>query len=116
VVLGDAYAWIGLRRSGSRLVLTHRTAAEDESEVDAAAPITLARGRTSVRLRVEVGPGGVCRFAADPDGRGLRPVGGAFTATPSTWVGATLGLFGTAPSGPDQGDTAGVDWFRVGPA
>lgn len=116
VVLGDAYAWIGLRRVGSQLVLTHRTAAEDESEVDAATPIPLAKGRTSVRLRVEVGPGGVCRFAADPDGSGLQPVGGAFTATPSTWVGATLGLFGTAPSGPDQGDAVEIDWFRAGPA
>ncbi|MGI5229318.1 glycoside hydrolase family 43 protein [Actinoallomurus sp. CA-142502] len=116
VVLGDAYAWIGLRRVGSQLVLQYRTAAKSQGEVDAAASIPLPRGRDSVVLRVEVGPGAVCRFSADPDGRGLRPVGGTFTAAPSTWVGATLGLFGTAPSGPDQGDTAEVDWFRAGPA
>lgn len=116
VVLGDAYAWIGLQRLGSQPVLVHRTAAKGKSEVDAADPTPVPDGRTSVHLQVEVKPGGVCRFAADLDGRGLRPIGGPFTATPSTWIGATLGLFGTAPSGPDQGDAAEIDWFRAGPA
>ncbi|WP_433171810.1 glycoside hydrolase family 43 protein [Actinoallomurus sp. CA-150999] len=115
VVLGYGYAWIGLQRLDSGLALVHRTAAQDKAEVDAAAPIPLPRGRSSVRLRVEVGPGGVCRFAADVDGRGFQPVGGPFTASQGKWIGATLGLFGTAPAGA-HGDAAEADWFRVGPA
>ncbi|WP_406567779.1 beta-xylosidase family glycoside hydrolase [Actinoallomurus soli] len=75
----------------------------------------MSHGRSSVRLRIEVGPGGVCRFAADADGHGLQPLGGPFTASPGKWIGATLGLFGTAPAGA-SGDGAAFDWFRVGPA
>jgi beta-xylosidase len=114
VVLGFSYAWVGLQRTGSGLKLVYRTAATDTSEVDAADPIPVSGDR--VRLQLQVSAGGVCWFAADPDGQGLRAIGGQFTATQGKWIGATLGLFGTAPDGSSGRDTATFDWFLVGPA
>ncbi|MGW4237597.1 glycoside hydrolase family 43 protein [Streptomyces sp. NPDC004749] len=141
VVLGGTYAWAGLRHDGDRIVLTYRTAAADAAETEAARPVPLGR-EAAVRLRVSVGPGAVCRFAADVDGRGFAPLGTPFTATAGKWIGATVGLFATGPEavGPTgeaaddaadapahpAGDTAGnsavgrggeavFDWFRVRP-
>ncbi|MBI0385003.1 glycoside hydrolase, partial [Streptomyces albiflaviniger] len=57
VVLGETYAWVGLRHDGDRIVLVCRTAARDAAEVDAVTPVPLRRGRSRVRLRVSVRPG-----------------------------------------------------------
>ncbi|MFD7503721.1 glycoside hydrolase 43 family protein [Streptomyces sp. NPDC059850] len=117
VMLGDTYRWAGLRHDGARIVLVCRTAEEDAAEVDAAPPVPLGSGRATVRLRVTVGPGAACRFAADPDGRGFVPLGPPFTATAGTWIGATVGLFATGPvGGATRLGAAEFDWFRVGPA
>jgi beta-xylosidase len=115
VVLGATYAWIGLRRDGDQLVLACRTAAAGAAEVDAAAAAPLGRQHTSVRLRVSVTPGAVCQFAADVDGHGYTPVGAPFPATPGRWIGATVGLFATAPESTGRHGTAEFDWFRVRP-
>lgn len=122
VMLGESYAWAGLRHDGDRIVLAYRTAAKDAAEADAATPVPLGRGR-AVRLRVSVSPGAVCRFAADVDGHGFTPLGAPFQATAGKWIGATVGLFATRSetSGtggpPEAAETAAAefDWFRVGP-
>ena len=116
VMLGATYCWAGLRHDGDRIVLVCRTAEEDAAEVDAAPPVPLGRGRAAVRLRVTVGPGAVCRFAADTDGRGFTPLGAPFTATAGTWIGATVGLFATGPAAAGRSGAAEFDWFRVSPA
>lgn len=115
VVLGATYAWIGLRRDGEQLVLACRTAAAGAAEVDAATVVPLGRQHTSVRLRVSVTPGAVCQFAADVDGHGYTPLGAPFPATPGRWIGATVGLFATAPESTGRHGTAEFDWFRVRP-
>ncbi|MEJ3747503.1 family 43 glycosylhydrolase [Actinomycetes bacterium KLBMP 9797] len=48
----------------------------------------------AVILGVDVHPDGTCQFRA-----GTEPVGPPFAATPGRWVGATLGIFATGPSG-----------------
>ncbi|MFI0731449.1 glycoside hydrolase 43 family protein [Streptomyces sp. NPDC021225] len=115
VMLGGSYAWAGLRHDGDRIVLAYRTAAEGATEVDAAPPVPLGRRRAAVRLRVSVSPGAVCRFAADVDGGGFAPLGAPFQATAGKWIGATVGLFATAPEAAGPGGAAAFDWFRVGP-
>jgi len=113
VVLGDTYAWVGLRHDGDRLVLVCRTAAKGAAEVDVVPPVP---GRASVRLRVTVGPGGMCQFATDAAGHGFAPIGAPFPATPGRWIGATVGLFATSPAVAGRTGAAEFDWFRVGPA
>jgi beta-xylosidase len=112
VVLGDAYAWIGLQQIDSQPTLVYRTAATGEAEGDAVAPMPLPPGVTSVRLRVTVAPSALCSFAADI-GTGMVPIGPSFTPAPAKWIGTTLGLFGTAP--PAGGGTAEFSWLEVAP-
>ncbi|WP_238412817.1 glycoside hydrolase family 43 protein [Saccharothrix deserti] len=116
VVLGDTYAWVGLRHDGDRISLVYRTAAKDAAEVDAAPPVPLGRWHASVRLRVAVSAGAVCQFEADVDGRGFSPIGAPFTATPGRWIGATVGLFATSPETANRPGEAEFDWFRVRPS
>ncbi len=113
VVLGGTYAWLGLACDGDRIALTCRTAAADTAETDAAAPVPLGRGRTSAQLRVTVTAGAVCWLAADVDGHGFTPIGAPFTASAGRWIGATLGLFATAPETTGRTGTAEFGWFRV---
>jgi beta-xylosidase len=113
VMLGGTYSWVGLRHDGDQLVLVCRTAAVGAAEVDAVTPVPLGKERASVRLRVDVGSGAVCQFAAEVDGRGFTPVGAPFVATAGRWIGATVGLFATGPESTGSGGVAGFDWFRV---
>ncbi|MFI6943679.1 glycoside hydrolase 43 family protein [Streptomyces sp. NPDC050418] len=109
-VLGDAYRWIGLERTADGDVrLVHRFAETvADRERDAAEPMPAPGGRA--RLRIEVGPGARCRFAADT-GDGFVSAGPVFAATPWRWVGALLGLFAAAPGRPGQGGQAGSALF-----
>lgn len=116
VVLGQTYAWAGLRHDGDQLVLVCRTAEVGGAETDTAVPVPLGRGRASVRLRVTVRAGAVCQFSADVDGGGFTPIGRPFTASAGKWIGATLGLFATAPQTAAPAGAAEFDWFRVGPS
>ncbi|MFF7329430.1 family 43 glycosylhydrolase [Streptomyces sp. NPDC008150] len=111
-VLGDAYGWIGLRRSGDGTAeLVHRFAErEGGPERDAALPRPAPLGRAL--LRIEAGPAARCRFLHDV-GDGLRPSGPVFAATPWRWVGALLALFALAPAGPGHAGAAEFHRFRV---
>lgn len=119
-VLGDAFSWIGLERGADGAVrLVHRFAESvAERERDAEYPRLAPDGRA--RLRIDVGPGARCRFAADT-GDGWTPSGQVFAATPWRWVGALLGLFATAPAtagsaGGGHADAALFTRFRITPA
>ncbi|POX36998.1 glycoside hydrolase [Streptomyces sp. Ru73] len=123
-VLGDAYAWIGLRRAADGAVrLVHRFAESAAGappappERDAAPPVDAPAGRA--RLWIETGPGARCRFSYDV-GDGRRRSGPVFAATPWRWVGALLGLFAAAPAtagrtGDDPAGTALFTHFRATP-
>jgi beta-xylosidase len=109
-VLGTSYAWIGLEQTNSGVALVYRTAAVGEAEKKGAGPLpvppTPNGAQPLVAVAVEIGPGSRCQFTA-AIGPGQRaPVGSPFTATPGRWVGATLGLFATAP--PAGTGTAGM--------
>ncbi|MGW0120450.1 family 43 glycosylhydrolase [Streptomyces sp. NPDC003327] len=122
VVLGDAYAWIGLERGPDGAVrLVHRFApgnADRERDAARSRPLPDAEpgGGTEVLLRIEVTADARCRFSyasgstADP-----VPLGPEFTATPWRWVGALLGLFAGAPEGAGHAGTAVFTAFRTTP-
>ncbi|NGO69355.1 glycoside hydrolase 43 family protein [Streptomyces boncukensis] len=113
-VLGNDFSWIGLERGpDGGVCLVHRFAESSaERERDAAVPLDAPGGRAV--LRVEVGPGARCRFAADlGDGAGPRPSGQVFAAKPWGWMGAQLGLFAAAPPGGGPAGTAEFTSFRV---
>ncbi|MFD3569553.1 glycoside hydrolase, partial [Streptomyces sp. NPDC058667] len=119
VVLGDAYAWIGLERAPDGTArLVHRFApANADVERDAAHPVPVAGDR--VLLRIEVTADARCRFSyADAADAAAGPVrlGPEFAATPWRWVGALLGLFAGAPAGAGHAGTAVFSAFRVTPA
>ncbi|MFE0474433.1 family 43 glycosylhydrolase [Streptomyces sp. NPDC058947] len=114
-VLGDAFSWIGLQRGTDGIAhLVHRFAeGVAPAERDAAHPRLAPEGRA--RLRVEIGAGARCRFAADT-GDGFRPSGPVFAATPWRWVGALLGLVALAPAGTGHAGAATFTRFTVTPS
>lgn len=110
-VLGASYAWIGLERTAAGTALVYRTAEVGGREQSGAIPVFLPAAAhddpAAVTVGVDVGPDGRCQFLAAVRAGQHVPVGGPFTATPGRWVGATLGLFATAP--PDVGPTAAAE-------
>lgn len=83
-----------------------------ERERDAAHSRLAPAGRS--RPRIEIAAGAGRRFAHDT-GEGLRPSGPVFAATPRRRVGALLGLFALAPSGPGHAGAASFTEFRTRP-
>ncbi|MFJ9036532.1 family 43 glycosylhydrolase [Streptomyces sp. NPDC102406] len=114
VVLGDAYSWIGLERAedGTARVVHRFAEAVADAERDAAAARPAPEG--TARLRVDIAEGARCRFFVDTgDGAGFRRSGQVFAAAPWRWVGALLGLFAAAPTGPGPAGTALFSHFRI---
>ncbi|WP_079022130.1 glycoside hydrolase 43 family protein [Streptomyces sp. NRRL F-5193] len=114
VVLGDAYAWIGLERApDGRPLLAHRFAPGNaDRERDAARAVPLPTGTDTVLLRVEATADARCRFSYDAGGGPVR-LGPEFAATPWRWVGALLGLFAAAPEGEGHAGTGVFTDFRA---
>ncbi|MGC4075261.1 MAG: glycoside hydrolase 43 family protein [Nibricoccus sp.] len=115
VMMGDDYAWIGLRREGNTLRVVLKTgkgmknvAPKEEIEVSnepwKGGPIW---------LRV-TNQGEKCRFSYSDDGKTFKAIGGEFVAKQwGSWVGARVGLFAMSPRGTKATGHADVDWFHV---
>ncbi|MEV0647103.1 family 43 glycosylhydrolase [Phytomonospora sp. NPDC050363] len=116
-VVGRTYAWIGLVSTVDGVHLVHRTAMAGEAEREAAPPVLVpvdADGTSvTVAVGVDVDPDGRCGFFAAIDGAAPRPFGEPFTSTAGHWVGATLGVFATAPTGRETAATARMSAFEV---
>lgn len=130
-ILGRGYAWLGQERTATGIALVHRTAVAPgaggsagvggfepsagpaPAETDLARPVPLPAGQRTAVLRVHLGPGAVCRFAAAPGQDPPVPLGIPFVASPGHWVGATLGLFATAPPGEGPAGHAEITRFTV---
>lgn len=106
VVFGYDYCWIGLR--GGRLI---QVIVKNANEHPAATEVIGPAIRGPVHLRVNVSAGAVCHFAYSIDGAKFIPLGAAFTARGSRWVGAKVGVFASGQTG----SFADFEWFRVGP-
>lgn len=111
IVLGDDYAWIGVRWDEEpRLVCNVVKSASSEPVYRGTA--LARRPMRSLWLRVMVDDGGLCRFAHSADGRRFELIGEPFEARPGRWVGAKVGLFAARPD-KECGGFADFDWFRV---
>jgi hypothetical protein len=64
-------------------------------------------------LRVDVQPGGRCRFSFSDNGSRFTDAGEPFIAQPGRWIGAKLGLFCTRNTRTNDSGFADVDWFRI---
>jgi len=114
VVLGQSYAYIGLKNTGNGLIVQEvecHDATRSEPTIESqTGPLT---GGT-VYLRATVMQGAVVTFSYSTDGTVFQPLGKQFQATAGRWVGARVGLFALGvPSAGERG-YADYDWFRVG--
>jgi beta-xylosidase len=116
LVLGQSYAYIGVRNSGTGLVFEQvecqdARAAEPKTVASKAVPLT---GDT-VYLRANVRAGAVVTFSYSMNGETFEPLGGPFQATAGRWVGARIGLFALGTSSAGEHGFADYDWFRFSP-
>jgi len=113
MVFGHDYAWLGLRkdRQALKLVLAlcHEAHRSAEETVVATQEVTDA----PIQLRVSVERGGLCRFSHSSDGDSFQPIGPAFQAKSSYWVGAKIGLFAATQPGYVPAGVASFDWFQL---
>lgn len=87
LVLGLAYAWLGVELTAGGPVLACRTADADGVERDLVPAVPLSG--PEAELVVEVDASGRCVFGT----------GGIFTAVPGRWVGAVLGFYAAGEAG-----------------
>ncbi len=104
IIFGYDYAWIGVR-DGRVVQIAARHASESPAFEETAGPSATA----TVFLRVTVARDAECRFSYSTDGENFTPLGAAFHARVSRWVGAKAGLFASGASEA----FADFDWFRV---
>lgn len=126
VVMGYDYARLALTRRGSsadlELILCRDADRGTEEQRTLLARLPLERCesgalplyRTEITLRVEVSPGGRCRFAYSTDGRRFTTVDKiSFTAREGRWIGARVGLFCVNNGSTTDRGWIDVDWFRI---
>lgn len=114
VVFGFSYAWIGLERTSKGIRLRQvvcRDARSNGNEHESAAVNIDLR---EAFLRVDVYPGGGCRFHFSEDGKDFSPLGLEFQATEGQWIGAKVGLFTVSnPANDEATGHADFEWFRI---
>jgi len=112
-MVGQNYAWIGVRREQGALRLVHVRCESPDGKCreQATALVPAPPAGQPVYLRMQVGEGGQTVFSASVDGVGFTQAGAPFTATMGRWVGAQLGLFATGA----RGAYADIDYLRITP-
>lgn len=115
IVFGYDYAWIGLQRledGGVELVLASCRQAQKGGVEGVLAKVPWTAGK--VVLRVSVGVAASARFSyRAEDSDVFLPLGGAFQASSSKWVGAKVGVFASAPVGGLRAGHADFSRFEV---
>ncbi|MEO7085899.1 MAG: hypothetical protein ABI442_09885 [Gemmatimonadaceae bacterium] len=112
VVMGLDYAFIGVRRVGSRTELVDTRVHDADKET----PERINSGATVsgvVQLRVHVGDPAICQFEWSADGRTFSPVGESFPARVGKWISAKVGLFAVAPVASTRHGHADFDYLRI---
>ncbi|TDO29664.1 beta-xylosidase [Kribbella sp. VKM Ac-2527] len=103
VVLGTAYAWIGLMRTPGGLHVLCRRSMDGPGE-QTLAQAGMPEGDDEVELRVRCDAEGLVTFAwRFSGGVEWQQVPSSFTAQPGRWIGADVGLFAAAPLGTPDG-------------
>ncbi len=68
---------------------------------------------SEIYLRVKVLKNAICEFSFSTDGEIFKTIEKNFTAKQGKWVGARVGLFGTAITKTNDAGYVDVDWFRI---
>ncbi len=68
---------------------------------------------SEIYLRVKVLKNATCEFSFSTDGKIFKTLEQTFTAKQGKWVGARVGLFGTAITKINDAGYVDVDWFRI---
>jgi len=84
-----------------------------EKVIESHAPPANHAERLEVELCVDVDEGARCQFSFSWDGVGFIPVGPAFQACSSRWVGAKVGLFASAMRPDSPSGKAAFQRFRI---
>ncbi len=126
LVMGYDYARLALTRRGAEadleLILCRDADRGTEEQRTLLATLPLERlesgarplYRTEITLRVEVRPGGRCRFAYSTDGERFTPVDQvSFTAREGRWIGAKVGFFCVNNGATTDRGWIDIDWFRI---
>ena len=111
-VMGADYSYIAVERGAEGFRVLRATCIDALGSGAEAIEAALPCGADTLRLRVRVGPGGVCEFGIVDKGGMAIPLGGAFAARPGRWIGAKLGLFCVSGAAPDKPGYADFDAFR----
>ena len=114
LVTGNNYAYLAIAKDeqGYKLV---------QSVCDSAALATPEKvlamqriGTNTVYLRAVVtAPEAHVQFSYSEDGKQFFPIGKPFAAQQEKWIGAKIGLFGSAGAQVGHGGYADFDWFRI---
>ncbi len=130
IVMGWDYAALTVCREGDRFILRQRVCRDAEqggreavrglADFEPSERQTIIWSPTvslSVFLRVQVEPGGLCRFSYSLDGSRFTPCGEEFRARQGKWVGAKMGFICMEPYAEPAVNRGwlDVDWFRVTP-
>lgn len=114
IVFGHDYFWLGLHMTEAGLEFLVRQCRGAHQAGREETCFRLPASRDTAQLRVTVQPGARLQFSIGRgDGEFMR-VGPEFVARSSTWVGAKVGLFASAPAGTSSPGHADFDWFRMG--
>jgi beta-xylosidase len=115
IVFGCDYAWLGLRRKKSAVLLVLAICSDAHANGRERELVALQVAPGDLKLRVTVARGGKCQFAYSANEAAFIPIGPVFQARSSKWVGAKTGVFGANFLAPKAGGHADFIGFDVAP-
>ena len=115
-IFGLDYAYIGLyKKPDGKVQIGYYTCKKaDKGGIENEQIIEPLTGE-DFYIRVKVDKGGICTFSYCTDGKSFDAMPVSFTAKPGKWVGAKLGMFGTAFVNKNDAGFTDVDWVRFEP-
>jgi beta-xylosidase len=112
-IMGLDFAAIVLKSTKDGLVIVH-SVGKEASKGKAAKEQTIRKVENGhIYFRVNVKPGGKCRFSYSLDGNTFTEAGDEFVAQPGRWKGAKAGIFCSRTTQTNDAGYADFDWFRV---
>lgn len=117
VVMGADYAVLAMENRADGLILVQNVCrkADKKGKEEENASVKLSDNTLFLRVKVnkDSEKEAICSFSYSVDGKKFISLGENFTAKPSKWIGAKVGLFITRPKAVNDGGWVDIDWFRV---
>jgi beta-xylosidase len=113
VLLGQSYAYIGVKKTETGLVVRAVERNHADRGGDARESASRPTAASTLYLRLTVRPGAIADFSYSEDGREFHPLLQGFKAEQGRWIGATMGIFAMGTSNAGESGYADFDWFRV---